>query len=272
MWGKNLITLAILSLACAVNVQGHSYLTGPDPRVRQGQCRLDGKTFTGSNPKKCSGPCESTVLTPLNKRAVYQRGQELSVSWARNNHPGGFVRLAFAKTSKSGSSSEFDKNVHKYSCYEAGPGCRGQSDKNNNDKLGGSTKNCNTAIYIPKWLEDGEWTLQWSWYGSMQGHGDFYSCSDIVIKGGPKGASQGAAFEGGDPRNPNKQLCAIGWGDRLGVCKWNRCWDTQNKKSREPFVKKGWNTNVVINAPPYSKTPLKMLPGRNPATNKSTPW
>ncbi|KAK9710232.1 hypothetical protein K7432_008555 [Basidiobolus ranarum] len=271
MFGKQYLTVALLALACIGNVEGHSYLTNPAPRVDRGQCRLDGKTFTGSNPKICQGPCESTEVIPLNKRKVYKRGEDINITWARNNHPGGFVRLAFAPTKKSGSTSEFEKNIHKYSCYEAGVGCHGQG-KSNLDKLGNRGKGCNTAIKIPKWLDDGEWTLQWSWYGSMQGHGDFYSCSDIIVKGGSKGSKQPAAFEGGDSRNPNKQVCAIGWGDRLGVCKWNRCWDVKNKNARKPFEKKGWNTNVVINTVPYSKTALKMLPARNPKSSKSTPW
>jgi hypothetical protein len=60
--------------------------------------------------------------------------------------------------------------------------------------------------------------MQWAWWGGAFALGDYYSCVDYEISGGPTGARKDPFFKGGDYANPNQQKCKYFNTNALHVC------------------------------------------------------
>ncbi len=77
---------------------------------------------------------------------------------------------------------------------------------------------CNGTFTIPTWVKNGQYTIQWMWYGGGSWFGEIYksqlsfvSCLDFTIAGTETVRSRPscpAVFKGGDVHNPtNKNQC-----------------------------------------------------------------
>jgi len=209
------LVLATFILAFLSGVLGHSYLTSPISRSDQTQSE------SGCRGPACLGPCDVPLASARTPVISVQRGQTLNPQWPRNNHAGGFIRFAWSPTSQSDSASVFNANVAEVHCHEVG-GC-GPSDPNDpnggdNNPSNGAYGACNTNISVPLYLTNGLWTLQWAWFGGAFALGDYYSCVDVQVTGGPTGVQQVPLYYGGDYSNPGQPVCKFFNTDRLGEC------------------------------------------------------
>jgi hypothetical protein len=205
-----------LVLALAVSTFGHSYVTSPTSRSNQKQ------TESGCRGPACLGPCDVPLSQAKTPAVTIQRGATINVQWPRNNHAGGFIRLAWAPTSGSDVHANFDAGVQQISCHEVG-GCKADDPSNPNggdsNPADGSVNPCQLSIKVPLYLTDGKWTLQWAWFGGAFSLGDYYSCVDYTISGGPTGPQQAAIYVPGDATYPaSAGKCKFFNTDRLHQC------------------------------------------------------
>ncbi|KAJ1940338.1 hypothetical protein GGF37_004017 [Kickxella alabastrina] len=218
-------TLAAVSALIASSA-GHSLLSTPATR---GNTKWFGTCAAGAG---CKGPCDSPKAdSPFNSNYVpktyIQRGQELDVEWKRLNHPGGFVRLAMVPFDQSDSWSAFNSNVLEYTCYETNCGPTDPSNTMFGHLNGPGSAPCSTKVIVPKNIPDGTAvTLQWVWYGggiyygeTDTSFGEYYSCSDLIVSGGPLSDEKPeAVFKGGDITYPNSGVCKYWGSNKVGDC------------------------------------------------------
>jgi len=247
--------LVLLFLVALSEIDAHSYLSNPISRANQRQ------TQSGCRGPACLGPCEVTKVQALTLPASIARGDSIQVQWPRNNHAGGFVRYAWAPFDSSDDMSVFDNNAQVYTCFEIGTSDCGSSDPTNpNGGDDGNQFNCGFTLTVPGYLTDGKWTLQWAWFGGAFTLGDYYSCVDYNVAGGPSSAQQGPYFLGGDYSNPTN----------TGVCKWfntDRLHVCVNEPCANP-IKAGENVGPVYNV--AVGTPQN-LAGSSSDSNAPTP-
>lgn len=214
MNSKSQIIILGLLLGLISGSLGHSYLTSPTSRTNQRQ------TQTGCRGPNCLGPCDGKASSARSPITV-SRGASINLQWPRNNHAGGFIRVAWAQTSQSDSHAAFDANVQQVVCHERG-GCRPDSASNPNGgdsgPADGSSNPCTVSITVPPHLTDGLWTLQWAWFGGAFALGDYYSCVDYKISGGASGSAPTPVFIGGDYTYPGQAKCKFFNTDRLHAC------------------------------------------------------
>ncbi len=141
--------LAVLLLPLA---SAHSFIAEPADARRS----AFGQTWSAKDGNVC-GDGKSSGNPG---RVTYKRGQVIPFKWPRNNHPGGFVRLAIAPFQNSDSQEAFDSKVFHINCHESG--CR----SNSGDLLGGDgdkypehTNLCNSSFVMPA-VPDGRYTIQ----------------------------------------------------------------------------------------------------------------
>lgn len=232
------LLVGLVLVAFIAQALGHSYLTNPISRSNQRE------STTGCRGPNCLGPCDRPRSAATRAPITIARGASISVQWPRNNHAGGFIRLAWAPTAQSDSHAAFDAGVQQISCHEVG-GCRpdSASDPNGGDSgpADGSSRACSTSITVPTHLPDGAYTLQWSWFGGAFALGDYYSCVDYRISGGPQTSSPAApVFKGGDYTYPGQQKCKFFNTDRLHQCVNEPCnrpiFDLNRERSGLPFM------------------------------------
>ncbi|KAJ1927714.1 hypothetical protein IWQ60_002686 [Tieghemiomyces parasiticus] len=185
----------------------------------------------------CKGPCnmpksasDANNVSP--NLPVFQRGQVIQPWWNRMNHPGGFVRFAFVPFSQSDDWDAFNSNVAQYTCYEkdCGPDDPGFTIFEAGNGPGNGK--CSASLTIPTHFPDNTVvTLQWIWFGGgvyyaqpKAGFGEYYSCTDLVIKGGAQvtvphaGKSTPPPFVGKDYANPKTEVCKYWSSNKVGDC------------------------------------------------------
>lgn len=217
---SRLISTFLIAAVCVSYVLGHSYVTQPITRSNQKQ------TNSGCRGPTCLGPCDVPLNQARTPAVTIARGGTIKVEWPRNNHAGGFIRLAWAQTSGSDSHTNFDNGVQEIVCHETGgcfpddPNAPNGGDSGPGD---GSSRACSATITVPLHLADGSWTLQWAWFGGAFALGDYYSCVDYKISGGPTAAKVDAVFKGGDYTYPGQNKCKFFNTDRLHQCVQEPC-------------------------------------------------
>lgn len=174
-----LVLAFALALALAPALPAHAAPSGSylcSPPSRSGQCDAAAGSFTGA----VGGPCDAAAGGGDTPATTVRRGDVIPVTWPRNGKSGGVVRLAWARTGDSDSAAAFDAGVQHYACFEAqcdaASGCYGDTD--------GACSACRSSVTVPLSLPDGQWTLQWMWYGGGFGLPTQYSCADFAVAGG----------------------------------------------------------------------------------------
>ncbi|KAI9296227.1 hypothetical protein K502DRAFT_364285 [Neoconidiobolus thromboides FSU 785] len=199
--------------------QAHSNLRYPIPR---GNTKYSSYCSRGLG---CEGPCdssrsESAFLKPFYPKKVIKRGEKIRVEWLRQNHPGGFIRLAFVPFDQSDDANAFDNNVIKFVCYETNCG-ETERDGRLGHLNGRGDGLCSTYVTVPDNLPDGPITMQWIWFGggiffAVQdtGFANYYNCADMELIGGNEFNATHkytASFQGGDVANIDTNQCRY-WG------------------------------------------------------------
>jgi hypothetical protein len=223
-------------LCLAVQIFGHSYMSQPASLTNQAQsqsgCRVDNPATYGAGAPSCPGPCDDSGGAHVTQTTPYptSRGAVLDIRWARNNHPGGFVRFAWAPTGST-TNAQFDSYAYRFECFEKGPNCIPSGPGQTGDASTDTQTGCGTNITVPAYLTDGAWTLQWAWFGGYNQLGDYYSCANYQVSGGETlnandityGSPTYHVFAGGDVANPNAQSCQFRNTDRLHQCVEEDC-------------------------------------------------
>lgn len=199
----------------------HSFTTDPQG-ISAVECRI-------GNNRNCAGPCDLRNLDhnpplshhyPPNKpAATWERGQKVTVKYARNNHgPGGFHRLTIVPLKDAMDKDAHARNAFYESCWGAHFVEAKGEELAVKDRLGfsiiaddGLNKSIPAGYYkvditVPDVIPDGDYYLGALWYGGtntlltgnapqMPHHkslfGEYWSCSFIKIKGG---AALGASY------------------------------------------------------------------------------
>ncbi|KAI9189344.1 hypothetical protein H9P43_000775 [Blastocladiella emersonii ATCC 22665] len=220
-----LLLVALIAL-CAPAAEAHFRLLSPPPR-NPGFC---GAFTTGDCP---FGGFDKSRANP--KTSTFRRGQSVAVTWPRNNHPAGFIKLAIIPFGSPETLDNIDKNIVQFSCHEAT--CKSGFP---NDPLGGDNKPedtniCSTSVTIPSYLPDGEYSLFWSIYGAgsffgriFQGQTDYYMMSDFTLSGGaavdPSLRPACPKFIPGDAHNPaSKGVCKFFGTGKAMSCRPDGC-------------------------------------------------
>jgi len=218
----NMNKLLSIFILCSFILQivAHSYVTNPQSRGNQAQ------TESGCVLPSCAGPCERPA-SQAGAGYPTSRGASLMINWPRNNHPGGFIRFAWAPTAQSDTMANFDANVDQYRCFESPPSsCHpgNPNDPNGADAAGTPQTCCGATITVPGWVTDGKWTLQWAWFGGGYFLGDYYGCVDYAVSGGTTTAHGNPLFYGGDYSNQNNTAnCKYFNTNKLHVCGADGC-------------------------------------------------
>jgi hypothetical protein len=227
------VAAALLFAALCAPARAHSNLAEPQA-TRKLVCRA------GNNqPRDCYGPCppmdsygSPTGVNAANPAATWTRGESKFVAWQENNHvgnknghgPTGFTRLALVPVDQMMDKGAHEKHAFHISCWGAGQHDCPSRDETacGNDKSG---KRYGTTVKVPTNYKDGVYVLGYSWYGGgdyqdQSFFGDYYSCSFIMIQGGPYSEAASTVFEPG--ANMPSDGC---WSaaDRPGVCPTEPC-------------------------------------------------
>ncbi|GMF26354.1 unnamed protein product [Phytophthora lilii] len=183
------------------SVKAHSWLVKPVSR------ETGPRTTDGTIGCPNTTPGTTTSFSPV---------ETVDVRYWRNNHLGGFIRWAISPTG-SEAAADFDDNVFFYTCRESGPDCV-PADRSPNryagDNSGDNTISCGDTITLPDWLDEGDYVLQWVWFGVGSSYGNigwaepqFVSCADIILtSAGPNNKPECPTFFGGDRVTKNENL------------------------------------------------------------------
>lgn len=225
----------------ATLVRGDAYMLTPSPYSRsdlRGKGCFNSGTGTATD---CSGPCDvpaSDMAPPVSVR----RGTTLPVSWVRNGHTAGFVRLSVIRRnddlSDTPTQDSFSAGARTLQCFEPYLACQQASSAppmvtTYTDSSGTSRNswNCTSGVEILPDMADGIYTVQWAWFGgydesSQKGMGDHYSCTNIQVNGGAVATEPMAStlsFQGGDILIPGQRACRFVNAQRLGKCIFEPC-------------------------------------------------
>lgn len=164
------------------------------------------------------------------------------VKWARNNHNGGFIRLAFIPESRMFDGEAFKRLTFFTGCWEQGMGkCKG-------DECGSdlSFNAFSRKITVPNIIPDGDYVLAYLWFGGADKSrkkaqfGDYSSCSFVRIRGGAKLRRKRRIypfFGVGKTRGRRNKPSCLSYTSRPGLCRMG----CDNKAA---FQRKPWPFNT----------------------------
>lgn len=293
---QKLITITSTFLFLFSSVQAHSFLAEPASARRNDF----GKTCQPQwSP---NSPCCASRDIAKPSATVYKRGQQVEFKWPRNNHAGGFIRLAVARFQDSDSYEAFNNGVFHYNCHESK--CQGfiKDDPYSYDNTPDHQNLCSSTFVIPNWLPNGQYTIQWTWFGGgiwynnfNKGQTSYQSCMDFTISGDepvvPKPAGQCPTFKGGDSHFPGQDTCRYFLSSNTKELGIRTCDDgcdgtwTSGKPaalnqctpgdSSEDSLSGGTPSNTLVSQPPTTtQSPTGSKPvyptGKGKCTKKST--
>lgn len=224
-FSKLAVAIAVV-LSCTPAAYSHTFLTHPDAYNRVFQLR----NCIGS---ECSQACPSVDDNDVRNSAdepaaIWERGQEVTIKWARNNHRTGFIRFAIVPVKR-----KMDREAHRklglyHGCFDQGQyRCRGELCGADLSGYGYRRNFTIPAIY-----PDGLYVFGLAWYGGIHSplsegryFSDYWSCSYIRIEGGKTvGGSYQPFYDPGDNVQAHKHngMCLTGI-DRPGVCPHDGC-------------------------------------------------
>lgn len=224
---RSFVLLCIIAVAALFpQSTAHTYILKPKgDRTPDwtATCRVGGPRHAPNN--NCPGPCIDTSKKSWRdasgRPTVYRRGQTVPLVWARNGHTGGFVRFSLVPRSSRMSKGAHNRMAFRYACFESGVHkCR--EDRCGTDRNGNAYR---TMAQIPTTHPDGEYVLGFAWYGgttaNRYGFGDYYSCANVIIRGGPMTSKYTPKFIPGEGTG-GKKTCSSAT-KRLGECAREPC-------------------------------------------------
>lgn len=202
----------------------HSYLTYPRSMSRMQGCRIGGHEDLWV--RYCPGPCPNVDIdpetSPSKPAAVWARGGRYSVTYARNNHEGGFVRWALVPVSQMHNKWAHHQAAFMHSCWVSDRHeCNGEVERARDCAVDRQNSAFRQTVTVPDVYPDGDYVLSWVWYGGgLHGQfGDYFDCSYIRISGGNEVAeAYQATFQSGINTTIASTAGCLASVDRIGAC------------------------------------------------------
>lgn len=195
------IYLVLVLLLSSAPVLAHYNLISPQPYNK-----ID------CNPPECPGPCPPIWRTgsararnsPQHPAAVWSRGDVKEISWHRNNHEGGFVRMSLVPVAYMNNRWWHLKTAFAYACFATNKFICGKGKHCGSDRGG---RGFRTWITVPQVIPDGDYVFAQVWAGGLHWRrrraffADYYTCSFIRIRGGPVKNTHQPTFNSGKSRH-----------------------------------------------------------------------
>lgn len=218
--------LFIIALVTAFqDTVSHDWLTFPRTYNRVFRTRdCKGAQCREACPPRWARGMNNSVEEPA---AVWRRGETVRITYARNNHHGGMIRIALVPVNKMWGRGWHEKMTLMHGCWESGRyNCDSKKEDCGTDKNGDAFSR---KVVIPSVFPNGNYVLGFVWYGglfynSRRGFfADFYSCSHVKISGGiPLGGSFQPYFEAGVGPKIKRGKCRTS-ADAIGQCEKTGC-------------------------------------------------
>lgn len=197
-WALAAAAVVISGAAAAVRpAAAHSFLTHPLPAWEAvAGCRVGGTPGFMYN---CKGPCPNAGgyglrdgLDEAHPTAVWARGEPVEIRWARNNHEGGFVRLALVPLEHRDNPEMHKKYAFHFQCFRSDPfTCKTKTERLVDGWFDEKNVAYKTHVKVPRHIPNGIYVLGWVWYGGLHTdmpwtsyYGDYFSCAYVRIHGG----------------------------------------------------------------------------------------
>lgn len=209
-----LLFIAVAAVAITV-AKSHSFLL--EPKAYNNNYENDFFP-NGCKPFQCPAcPNIKSVRSknmnlPERPEVTWKRGQRVTVRWAKNNHRGGFIRLAIVPVDKMFDHGYQRRLAFYYGCWQQ------NHHKCDREPCGADKKNgvLKTEIDVPKCVPDGIYSFSWVWFGGIDftskksKFADYYSCSFIEIRGGAALADTCQPYFNAGPGNDVPNTCKVG--------------------------------------------------------------
>lgn len=182
-----LLLLVLVLLTMVRSARAHSWTIDPltyNTRYKTGDC-------TGP---ECGSPCPPKWRRHMNNSAAspaatYHRGQEVDISWVRNSHHGGMVRLGFVPVSAMWNAAAHSRLALFYGCWDdEKTRCKSRSFRWCGTDAGGFA--LTARLRVPTCLPDGDYVFAYAWFGGLHfrrnrgGFPDFNHCAHVRVRGG----------------------------------------------------------------------------------------
>lgn len=273
------LLFAALAAACFHFVNGHSFLLEP----RAYNNNYDNDHFpNGCRPFECPAcprikPDKSKNANSEDKPEVtWKRGQRVPIRWAKNNHRGGFVRMAIVPVEKMNDHGYQRRLAFYYGCWQQ------NLHKCDQNPCGADKKDwvLKRDIVIPAVVPDGVYSFSWVWYGGidftmkMPKFADYYSCSFIRIQGGDSLIESYNPFFDAGPGNNVPNTCKTG-NFEPGTCtQQSQCLDGMVFNNIPLPFQNGARPPPITRdlfVPPYPNFPAGPPSGTSPPPQTSPP-
>lgn len=203
--------------------RSHDWMTNPTPYNRVFRARdCKGRQCTDACPPKWKGMNNSRD----DPAVTWKRGETVRVTWAKNNHHGGMIRIALVPVDKIWDRVWHEKMTLIHGCWDSGEyKCNNEEDCGTDMDKRAFARN----VTIPSTFPNGDYVLGFVWYGGLYYNSrrgffpDFYSCSHVRIFGGTTlGGQYKAFFEPGVGPKVRRGKCLTS-SDRIGDCEISGC-------------------------------------------------
>lgn len=198
----------------------HSFLTSPAPyfhRVKE----TDGCIGT-----ECTNACPTlhatSSISSTSPAATWSRAETLNLTWARNNHHGGFASFSMVPARHIHNVTMHNRFTLFHTCWEAGEHRCAPYEDCGTDQARLAYQ---STMKVPSVFPDGIYALRFVWYGGLHfkrhhGHfADYASCSFIRVHGGGQVTSAPFSpfFTPGHGRHIRRGKCEAS-ADAIGQC------------------------------------------------------
>lgn len=215
-----------------VMVLAHSFLTKPEPYTKRTKETADCRGVSCIN--ACPEFKADSSVTESAPSETWRRGQIVWITWARNNHHGGFAGFSLVPVAQIHNNSAHELLTVSHSCWETGLHRCGPKEYCGSDNSGQAY---GTNIKVPLVFPDGIYVFRYVWYGGLhfkRTHGhfpDYKSCTFVRIRGGSiSEAAHRPIFVAGEGRNIHNGRCETS-ADAIGQCPNLAC--VRNRKITE---------------------------------------
>lgn len=269
--------VSLLSLALFISPsESHSWITRPLTYNRRFLGTCDGYQCSLACPNKLESGNNNSVSDP---EAIYSRGETVAIKWLKNNHRGGFIRLALVPVNSMFSHAAHDKLAFFYTYWDSWiVDCGGGFENCGSDE---DNEAFETTVQIPTCLRDGNYVMGYVWYGGLHysretgSFADYFHCAHVRVEGGPLSDVCTANYRNGQTGDSVRGTECQTAVDMPRMCP--RDGDCLNQKSffgiPKPFQNGGAPSFSVMDVDIFSggNTPVSSMPTVTPAPLTNPP-
>jgi len=184
----SITTFNILLLLVAITIHNdmilaHTYLTNPPAYNNHPQ-----HAVCTNPPCKPTCPTLSNSTTPV-PTSTWTRGQWVNITWTRNNHHGGLVRLSLVPVHTHTNETIHARLAIFHACWETGMHRCAREEDCGRDRTGRAMA---SLLVVPDIFPDGAYVFAMAWYGGVErgtARPEERSCARVDVRGGKSGRS-----------------------------------------------------------------------------------